>query len=69
MMGRSIREELIGLRHEKMAGGGKQSADEGVRSLTASIIFIWPHTHRGWWGRGALSEGQCRKVFGFIELN
>lgn len=64
MMGRSTREELIGLRHEKMAGRGKQSADEGVRSLTASVFYLATHLE-GW---GGLSGCQCQKAFVFIKL-
>lgn len=46
-MGRSRREELIGLRHgKKWQEGKKQSADEGVRSLPASVFYLATQTQR-----------------------
>lgn len=49
-MGRSMREELIGLRHEKMAGREKQS-DE----VTSCICLLSGHTHPE-------GGGDCRRV-------
>lgn len=45
-MDRRTRGELIRLRHEKMAGREKQSADEGVRSLPASVFYLATHPQR-----------------------
>lgn len=61
-MGRSMRKELIRLRHEKMAGREKQSADE----VTSCICLLSGRTRPE--AEGRLWEGQCHYTFGFIKL-